>query len=135
MRIMKSGLGLLRRRDMRDFASSSGCQQMVTEPTHNDRGVLELVLTDIPDGVEIRVGSTLGTSDHSAIFMNVVLEQAIPHLGGRQAGYLKNYVDWTLVGGDVKSLNWNGIIRFLCPLSSLSEVLLQALLTNVPNPR
>ena len=33
----------------RDFVSSSGFQQMVTEPTHIDGGRLDLVLTDVPD--------------------------------------------------------------------------------------
>ena len=32
-----------------DFASSLGCEQLVTKPTHIDRGVLDLVLTDVPD--------------------------------------------------------------------------------------
>ena len=32
-----------------DFALCSGCKQMVTEPTHIEGGVLELVLTDVPD--------------------------------------------------------------------------------------
>ena len=35
-------------RAARDFASSSGCEQMVTELTHIDGGVLDLVLTDVP---------------------------------------------------------------------------------------
>ena len=37
----------------RDFVSSSGCEQMVTEPTHIDGGVLALVLTDFPDVVVV----------------------------------------------------------------------------------
>ena len=39
----------------RVFASSSDCKQMVMEPTHIDGGVLNLVLTDVPDVVRIRV--------------------------------------------------------------------------------
>ena len=51
-----------------DSASSSGCELMATEPTHIDGWVLDLVLTDIQDLVEIRVGSPVETSDHSSIF-------------------------------------------------------------------
>ena len=47
---------------------------MVTEPTHIDGGVLDLVLTDVPDIVEVRVGTPVGTSGYSAVFMNVVVE-------------------------------------------------------------
>ena len=67
-------------RAARDFASSSGYEQMVTEPTHIDEGVLDLVLTDIPDVVEYRVESPVGPSGHGAVFMDVVLEQPVPHL-------------------------------------------------------
>ena len=51
----------------RDFASSSGCEQMVTEPTQIDGGVLDLVLTDVFDIVGVRVGSSVGTSNYSAV--------------------------------------------------------------------
>ena len=100
----------------RDFASSSGCEQMITEPTHIDGGVLDLVLTDVPDVVVVRVGSPVGILDHSAVFIDVVLEQPIPHLVCRHEVYLKNSVDWKLVRGDVKGLNWNGIIRSPFPV-------------------
>ena len=68
------------RRAALDFASASGCEQMVTEPTHIDGGVFDLVLIGVHDLFEGRVGSPVGTSDHSAIFIDVVLEQPIPYL-------------------------------------------------------
>ena len=49
-----------------DFDSSSGCEKIVTEPRYIGGGVLDLVLTDAPDAVGIRVGSPVGTLDHSA---------------------------------------------------------------------
>ena len=85
--------------------SSSGWEQTVTEPTHIDGGVLDLVLADVPDVAGVQFGSPVGTSDHSAVFIDIVLEQLIPHLVGRQKVYLKNSVDWKLVTGDVKGLN------------------------------
>ena len=72
-----------------DFASSSGCEKMVTEPTHIDGGGLDLVLTDAPDVAGVRVGSPVGTSDHSAVFIDVVLEQHKPHLVCRQEFILR----------------------------------------------
>ena len=77
----------------RDFASSSGCEQMVTEPTHIDGGVLDLVLTDVPDVVGAQVIMPVGTSDHRIVFIDVVLEQPISCLVYRQEVYLKNSVD------------------------------------------
>ena len=68
------------------FASSSGCEQMVTEPTHMDGAILDLVLKDVHDLVKVRVGLSVETSDHSAIFIDIVMEQPIPHLGvGRRS--------------------------------------------------
>ena len=51
----------------RGFASSSGWEQMVTETTHIDGRMLDLVLTDVPDVIGVRVGSSIGSTDHSAI--------------------------------------------------------------------
>ena len=55
----------------RDFASSSGSEQMTTEPTHTYGGILDLVLTDVPDLVWVRFDSPLGTLDHSAVLWMV----------------------------------------------------------------
>ena len=73
-----------------NFTSSSGCEQIVSEHTHIAGGVLDLVLTDVPGLIGLRVGSTLRTSDHTAIFIEVVLEQPIPHLVCKQEACLKN---------------------------------------------
>ena len=82
-----------------------------------------MALTDVPDIVRGRVGKPVETSNHSAIFINVVLEQPIHHLVCRQDVYHKNSVDWNLVRRDVNGLNWNGIINSPCPASSLNEAL------------
>ena len=84
-------------RTARAFASSSGCEQMATEPIYIDGGVLDLLLTDVTDVVGVRVGSPVGTSDHSAVFIGVVLEQPILHFVCKQEVYLKSYIDWELV--------------------------------------
>ena len=73
-----SSMTNLRGRAGHDFALVLGCEQMVTKPTHIDGGVLNLVLIDVPDVVGVRIGSAIGTVDHGAIFINVLLEQPIP---------------------------------------------------------
>ena len=64
----------LQGRDERDFASSSACEQMVTESTAIDGWVQELVMTNVADVVEVRVDSSVGTSDHSSMFPDAALE-------------------------------------------------------------
>ena len=89
-----------------DFVSPLGYDQMVTEPTHIDGGVLDFVLISVHDLVEVRVGSPVGISDQSGIFIDVVLE----HLVCRQEAYLKNSVDWELARIDVDmkaKLEWD----------------------------
>ena len=63
------------------------------------------MLTDVPDIAAVRVGSSVGTSDHSVVFIDVVLEQPILHQVCKQEVYFKNSVDWELVREDVKGLN------------------------------
>ena len=66
---------------------------MATEFTHTDEGVLHIVLSDVPDVIWVQVGSTVGSLDHSAIFINIMLEQPILHLVGRQEVCINNSVD------------------------------------------
>ena len=70
-------------------------KKTVTESTHIDERVLDLVLTDIADVVGIRVGSPIGTSVHSSVFTDVVLEQPVLHLVCKQAAYIPRKTLWT----------------------------------------
>ena len=65
---------------------------MVTKPTQNYGGVLDLVPTDAHDLVGVRVGLPSRMSYHTALFISVVIEQRNPHLMCRQEVYLKNSV-------------------------------------------
>ena len=79
---LKEWLGVsttnLHGRAARYFASSSGCEKIVTAPTRIEGGVLDFVLTDVPDVVWLV--SPVSTWDHIASFMDIVVEQPIPHL-------------------------------------------------------
>ena len=63
-----SSMTNLHNRATYDFVSSLGCEQIATEPTHIDGGVL----TEVPDAVGVRFGSPVGI-----VFMDVVLDQPI----------------------------------------------------------
>ena len=88
-------------------------------PTHIDGWVLDLVLTDV-EGV--RVSAPTETSDHSAVFMDVVLEQLIPHLVCRQEVSISR-TGWT--GSWKRRCEGSQLekkpIRSPCPVSSLNE--------------
>ena len=52
------------RRDDRDFCNLSGYEQLVHGPTFIAGNRVDLVMTNVPDIVDVVVGTPLGTSDH-----------------------------------------------------------------------
>ena len=48
-----------------DFATVSGCDQLVIGPTHSREGTLNLLMNDVPDIVQVAVVAPLGIWDHS----------------------------------------------------------------------
>ena len=69
MAIIRSGWVLPPRTVMEllpfDFATVSGCVQLVVGPTHARGGTLDLLMTDVPDLVWVAVVAPLGSWDHS----------------------------------------------------------------------
>ena len=49
-----------------DFATVSGCDQLVVGPTHARGRTLDLLMTDVPDLVRAAVVAPTGNSDHSS---------------------------------------------------------------------
>ena len=47
-----------------DFATVSGCDQLVIGPTHTRGGTLDLLMTDVPDLERVAVVAPLGSSVH-----------------------------------------------------------------------
>ena len=50
-----------------DFATVSGCDQLLINPTHARGGTLDLLMTDVSDLVPVAVVTPLGRSDHSSL--------------------------------------------------------------------
>ena len=63
-----------------DFATVSGCDQLVIGLTHARGGTLDLLMTDVPDLVPVAVVAPLGNSDHSSLSIAISMAQAIPKL-------------------------------------------------------
>ena len=47
-----------------DFVNLTNCSQLVRGPTHVAGGTLDLVMSDVPELVDVVVGSSIGASDH-----------------------------------------------------------------------
>ena len=50
-----------------DFASVADCSQLVNGPSHKVGGVLDLVLTIVPDLCDMHVHGNVGRSDHALL--------------------------------------------------------------------
>ena len=58
----------------------SGCDQLVVGPTHEHGGILDLLMTDVPDLIRVAVGAPIGNSDHSSLSSVISIAQAVPNL-------------------------------------------------------
>ncbi|KAK3894304.1 hypothetical protein Pcinc_001927 [Petrolisthes cinctipes] len=116
-----------------DFTNLSGCEQLITGPTHISGNCLDLVLTDVPGVVETIVLAPVGTSDHNSISCKINLEFTVPDITITRKVYLKSRVNWDNVCDDVTNIQWNHILRSDDPVSSLNNSLLEILNRRVPS--
>ena len=82
-----------------DFATVSGCDQLVVGPTHARGGTLDLLMTDVPDLVRVAVVAPIGNSDHSSLSAVISMAQAVPNLCVSRKVFLKHQVNWNTVRG------------------------------------
>ena len=115
-----------------DFCTTSGCSQLVDQPTHSGGNRLDLLMTDVPDLVEFQVLAPVGSSDHSAIGFAVKVAQFVPNVCIRREVFLKHRVNWNAVLDDLQGLCWGGIISGPSPIESLNEALLEIVKRGVP---
>ena len=92
-----------------DFATVSGCDQLVVGPTHSRGGTRDLLMTDVPDLVRVAVVSPIGNSDHSSLSVVISMALAVPNLCVSRKVYLKHPVNWNSVCGAIRELPWSNI--------------------------
>ena len=76
-----------------DFATVSGCDQLIVGPTHARGGTLVLLMTDVPDLVRAAVVAPIGKSDHSSLSAVISMAQAVPNLCVSRKVFLKHQVN------------------------------------------
>ena len=64
---------------------------------------LDLVMTDVPDIVDLFVGTPLGTSDHCIISCVLRVEQSVPEYNIRSIVFLKHRINWDTARCAVRS--------------------------------
>ena len=80
-----------------DFATVSGCDKLVVGQTHARGGILDLLMTDVPDLIRVAVVAPIGNSDHSSLSAVISTAQAVPNLCVSRKVFLKHQVNWNTV--------------------------------------
>ena len=92
-----------------DFATVSGCDQLVVGPTYARGGTLDLLMTDVPDLVRVAAVAPIGNSNHSSLSAVISMAQAVPNLCVTRKVFLKHQVNWNTVCGAIRELPWRNI--------------------------
>ena len=80
-----------------DFATVSGCDQLVVGATHARGETLGLLMTVVPDLVQVAVVALIGNSDPSSLSAVISMAQAVPNLCVSRKIFLKHQVNWNIV--------------------------------------
>ena len=115
-----------------DFATVFGCDQLVVCPTHARGGTLDLLMTDVPDLVQVAVASPIGDSDHSSLSEVISMAQAVPNFCVSSKVFLTHQVNWNTVCGTIWELPWHNIWLSANPVEVLNEHLSRLVERYVP---
>ena len=115
-----------------DFATVSGCYQLIVGPTDARCGTLDLLMTDVPDLVRVAVLAHIGNSDPSSLSAVISMAQVIPNLCVRRKIFLKHQVYWNTICSAIQDLPWRHIWSADNPVEVLNEYLLLLLERYVP---
>ncbi len=100
----------------------SGFSQLVVGPTHLAGNRLDLVLTDVAETVKVTTMAPLGTSDHSAISIQLDWRKNIPAYTVTKV-FLKGRINRSSVRQDVSRICLGSILSNPDPVSALNEEL------------
>ena len=101
-------------------------------PTHIAGNRLNLVMTDVPDIVDVVVGTPLGTSDHCFVSFVLRVEQSVPEYNVRSTLILKYRTNRDSVRNAVRSFKWSTILRSADSLVALDRAIGEVVGRNVP---
>ena len=103
-----------------DFATVSGCDQLVIGPTHACGGTHDLLMTDVPGLAWVAAVAPLGSLDHSSLSIAILMAQAIPNSCVSRRVLLKHRVNWSAVCDAIGVLPWQSIWSANNPVERLN---------------
>ena len=105
-----------------NFATVSGCDQLVVGPTNALGGTLDLLMTDVPDLVRVAVVAPIGNSDHSSLSAVISMAQAVPNLCVSRKVFLKHQVNRNTVCGAIQDLPGHNIWLADNPVKAVARI-------------
>ena len=78
-------------------------------------------MTDVPDIVDVFVGTPLGTSDHCFVGCVLRVEQSVREHSIRSTVFLEHRTIWDNVCCAVRSFNWSTILKSADPLHAFNR--------------
>ena len=106
-----------------DFATVSGCDQLVNGPTHR-HGKTHLLISDVTDLVRVAVVAPLGCSDHSSLSTAISMAQTVTNLYFSRRVLLKHRVYFTAVYNAIGEMRWRTIWSADNPVERLNVICL-----------
>ena len=104
-----------------DFATVSGCDQLVFGPIHERGGTLDLLMTDVPDLLRVAVVAPIGNSDNSSLSAVISMAQAVSNLCVSKKVFLKRQANSNTVRGAIRELPWRNIFLSHNPVEVLNK--------------
>ena len=115
-----------------NFCFSSGCDQLIDEPTHISGNSLDLVFSDVPSLVSSSVGAFIGSSDHCHLNIKIEVNQHIPNCTFMKTVWLKSRANWDALAAECDAINVTAILRSENSMRALNHVLLEACNRHIP---
>ena len=120
-------------RNALQFCTLSGSQQLTNGfPRHTPNNCLDLVITNVPNIVEVSIGTKIGNSDHCHLNVKIDVKQEIPQFTIQKKIYLKHRTNWDSVRAAIRCLLWSQIFRAPDPVQELNHHLTQVINRFVP---
>ena len=90
-------------------------------------------MTDVPDMVDLVVGTPLGTSDRCFVSYVLRVEHSVSKHNVRSTVFLKHHANWDSFRSAARSFTWNTIFKSADPLVALDRAIGQVLGRYVPS--
>jgi hypothetical protein len=115
-----------------DFHNTSSLDQIIDFPTHVLGNTLDLLFTDVSGIVSASDFCPIGSSDHSALKIDLRFQHDFSSPSYSKSIWLKSRANWDLIREDFSAVDWGPIYSSVDSVDRLNEELLRVFSTHIP---